>query len=45
MVSTWPAWSLTDPETGVGSDPLPEVPCLEELKNLIRFKYSTAMNR
>jgi DNA-binding NarL/FixJ family response regulator len=39
------AWLLTDPDTEVGSDPLAEVPCLEELPKLIRLKYSTAINR
>jgi DNA-binding NarL/FixJ family response regulator len=39
------AWLLTDPDTEVGSDPLAEVPCLDELPTLIRLKYSTAINR
>ena len=39
------AWLLTDPETEVGSDPLADVPCLPELHDLIRLKYSTEVNR
>lgn len=39
------AWVLTDPETEVGSDPLAEVPCFDELPRLIRLKYSTDVNR
>jgi hypothetical protein len=39
------AWLLNDPDTEVGSDPLAEVPCLEELPKLIRLKYLTAINR
>lgn len=39
------AWVLTDPETEVGSDPLADVPCLDELPKLIRLKYLTATNR
>lgn len=39
------AWLLTDPESEVGSDPLAEVPCLPELPELIRLKYSTSINR
>jgi DNA-binding NarL/FixJ family response regulator len=39
------AWLLTDPETEVGSDPLADVPCLPELPDLIRLKYSTEVNR
>ncbi|MBV9324749.1 MAG: helix-turn-helix transcriptional regulator [Chloroflexi bacterium] len=39
------AWLLTDPETEVGSDPLADVPCLSELPQLIRLKYSTEQNR
>ena len=38
-------WLLTDPDTEVGSDPLADVPCLSELPELIRLKYSTATNR
>jgi DNA-binding CsgD family transcriptional regulator len=36
---------LTDPETSVGSAPLADVPCLRELPQLIRLKYSTTVNR
>jgi DNA-binding CsgD family transcriptional regulator len=39
------AWLLTDPETSVGSSPLADVPCLPELPQLIRLKYTTAVNR
>jgi DNA-binding CsgD family transcriptional regulator len=39
------AWLLTDPETSVGSAPLADVPCLEELPRLIRLKYLTEVNR
>ena len=39
------AWLLTDPETEVGSDPLADVPCLPQLPDLIRLKYSTEVNR
>ena len=38
-------WVLTDPMTCVGSAPLAEVPCLEQLPRLIRLKYSTPINR
>ncbi len=33
------AWLMTDPETGVGADPLAEVPDLSRLPELIRGKY------
>ena len=39
------AWLLTDPETEVGSDPLADVPCLDELPQLIRLKYCSEVNR
>jgi DNA-binding CsgD family transcriptional regulator len=39
------AWLLTDPETAVGASPLAEVPSLDELPDLIRLKYATAVNR
>ncbi len=39
------AWLLTDPETEVGSAPLADVPCLQELPRLIRLKYLTPVNR
>jgi DNA-binding CsgD family transcriptional regulator len=42
---TWYAWLLTDPQTGVGSAPLADVPCLPELPTLIRLKYQTTVNR
>jgi len=32
-------WPLTDPETGVGTSPLAEVPCLPELARLVRLRY------
>ena len=32
-------WPLTDPETGVGTSPLAEVPCLPELSRSIRLRY------
>ena len=37
-------WPLTDPETGVGTAPLAEVPCLPELARLVRLRYQ-ATNR
>ena len=42
---TWYAWTLTDPDTGVGWAPLADVPCLPELPTLIRLKYQTSVNR
>jgi DNA-binding CsgD family transcriptional regulator len=42
---TWYAWTLTDPDTGVGWAPLADVPCLPELPTLIRAKYQTSVNR
>jgi len=39
------AWLLTDPVTEVGTAPIADVPCLPELPNLIRLKYSTTVNR
>ncbi len=39
------AWLLTDPETGVGSSPLAEVPCPERLPELIGLKYRTRTHR
>ena len=39
------AWLLTDPETGVGSSPIADVPCLAELPTLISLKYQTRVNR
>lgn len=39
------AWLLTDPETEVGSAPLADVPCLDELPLLIRLKYLASVNR
>jgi DNA-binding CsgD family transcriptional regulator len=36
---------LTDPHTCVGSDPLADVPMLDELPRLIRLKYVTTVNR
>ncbi len=39
------AWVLTDPETRVGSAPLADVPCLDQLPRLIRLRYLTAVNR
>ncbi len=38
-------WLLTDPDTGVGSAPLADVPCLPELPTLIKLKYLSAVNR
>lgn len=39
------AWLLTDPETQVGTAPIADVPCLDELPRLIRLKYATELNR
>ncbi len=39
------AWLLTDPETCVGSSPLAEVPCADELPEIIRSKYLSPTNR
>jgi DNA-binding CsgD family transcriptional regulator len=39
------AFVLTDPATGVGADPLADVPMLDDLPRLIRLKYATAVNR
>jgi DNA-binding CsgD family transcriptional regulator len=39
------AWVLTDPETGVGSSPLAEVPSLADLPSIIKSKYLTEVNR
>ncbi len=39
------AFLLTDPVTGVGSDPLADVPVLPQLPVLIRLKYLTPVNR
>jgi DNA-binding NarL/FixJ family response regulator len=39
------AWLLTDPETCVGSSPLAEVPCPDELPEIIRAKYLSPTNR
>lgn len=39
------AWLLTDPETGVGTSPLAEVPWFPELPRQIRLKYATKVNR
>ncbi|MEP6666654.1 MAG: helix-turn-helix transcriptional regulator [Nocardioidaceae bacterium] len=39
------AWLITDPRTGVGCDPLADVPCMHELHTLIKFKYLTPVNR
>jgi hypothetical protein len=39
------AWLLTDPVTGVGCDPLADVPFLEDLPTAIRLKYQTDTNR
>lgn len=39
------AWLMTDPYTWVGSAPLADVPCLQELPTLIRLKYLTEVNR
>ena len=41
----WYVWLLTDPETGVGSAPLADVPSLGDLPTLIRLKYLTPVNR
>jgi DNA-binding CsgD family transcriptional regulator len=38
-------WLLTDPATTVGTAPLAEVPCIGELRALIRAKYATPVNR
>jgi DNA-binding CsgD family transcriptional regulator len=39
------AFVLTDPQTSVGSAPLADVPCIDELPRLIRLKYLTPLNR
>ena len=39
------AWLLTDPETAVGSSPLADVPCVDELPELIRLKYLSGTHR
>lgn len=39
------AFVLTDPMTSVGSAPLADVPCVDELPELIRLKYLTPVNR
>ena len=39
------AWMLTDPDTGVGTAPLADVRCLDELPTLIRLRYQTTVNR
>jgi DNA-binding CsgD family transcriptional regulator len=36
---------LTDPHTCVGTDPLADVPLLDELPQLVRLKYATTVNR
>ena len=38
------AWVMTDPEHGVGADPLAEVPDLSRLPELIRTKYLSRRN-
>ncbi len=38
-------WVLTDPQTWVGAAPLAQVPCLDQLPQLIRLKYLTALHR
>lgn len=38
------AWLMTDPETGVGADPLAEVPDMSRLPELIRSKYLSRRN-
>jgi DNA-binding CsgD family transcriptional regulator len=38
-------WLLTDPVTKVGTAPLAEVPCLDELPALIKAKYAAPVNR
>lgn len=39
------AWVLTDPETGVGTSPLAQVPALDELPGLIRCRYLSRAHR
>jgi DNA-binding CsgD family transcriptional regulator len=39
------AWVLTDPETGVGTSPLAEVPALDELPGLVRCRYLSRAHR
>lgn len=39
------AWLITDPVTGVGCDPLAEVPFFAELPEAIKLKYLTRVNR
>jgi DNA-binding CsgD family transcriptional regulator len=36
---------MTDPRTSVGSDPLADIPLLDQLPQVIRLKYATAANR
>ena len=38
------AWVMTDPQNGVGADPLAEVPDLSRLPELIRAKYLSRRN-
>ena len=38
-------WLLTDPSSTVGCAPIADVPAVQELPLLIRFKYLTAVNR
>jgi DNA-binding CsgD family transcriptional regulator len=35
------AWLLTDPDTTVGTAPLAEVPCLEQLSRLVALRYTS----
>lgn len=35
------AWLLTDPETTVGTAPLAEVPCLDQLSRLVALRYTS----
>ena len=35
------AWLLTDPDTTVGTAPLAEVPCLDQLRRLVALRYTS----
>lgn len=37
------AWLLTDPDTTVGTAPLAEVPCLDQLSRLVALRYTSGL--
>jgi DNA-binding CsgD family transcriptional regulator len=41
----WHVWLATDPRSGVGVDPVAEVPDLRLLPSVVRLKYATSLNR